>query len=71
MRSERFAHISPGASSGWLIKAETVQFPIKRRAADPQLAGDFRHLSTIVGDSEANDLCFDVFERPHLPAGIE
>src|SRR5437763_10044774 len=52
-------------------KPQAVELAIERGAADLQPPGHLGHLSTVMGDSEANDLAFDLLQGPDVAGGIE
>src|ERR1700722_17837476 len=47
---------------------DVFHLAVERRAPDAELARHLRHLSTIVGECEANDLGLDLLQRAHVAA---
>src|ERR1700744_1331261 len=65
------SHCSEALAGGigfaaWRIGCLFIQLPVKRRAADLQLARHFRHLPAIVRNRKADDLALQFFQRPDL-----
>src|SRR5450755_1246423 len=59
------------ATVGWIVGRSFVQLAIEGRAADLQAAGDLGHLSAIMRDGKADDLVFQLLQRPQFTAAVQ
>ena len=48
------------------VDPELAELAVKRRAADPEAAGDLGHAAAIMADGEADDVGFDIFQRAQV-----
>src|SRR4029077_3389647 len=64
-------HVFLGLAGFLAAKAEIVELPVKRRAADTAPARECGHLRAVGRDGEANHVGFEFLERPYVAGGVE
>jgi hypothetical protein len=64
-------HLQLVRSSGGGVDPELAELSVQGRTADPEPARDLGHTAAIMADREADDIRFDLFERPQMPIAGE